>query len=151
MLAFQQWLSAKTLQSQIKKITENITASKERKVAKNSSKSPNDCGARDTIASTNRHKEAPYLELLSQWKMVHAHYILMGGFAFSTEKLPYTILPGNRTRAVITSHGFLHLLKHYPELIPIISEEAIQDKSKGNALAKTLVCLEALWFIIQTI
>ncbi|THX70068.1 hypothetical protein D6D04_10042 [Aureobasidium pullulans] len=38
-----------------------------------------------------------------------------------------------------------------PESIPNIPESEILDKSKASTLAKTIVCLQALWFCIQCI
>lgn len=38
-----------------------------------------------------------------------------------------------------------------PSLLEGITESCIMDKSKSNALAKTLVCMQALWFIAQCI
>ncbi|KAF6239334.1 hypothetical protein HO173_002596 [Letharia columbiana] len=34
-------------------------------------------------------------------------------------------------------------------VIPNLSEEEIESKSKANGLAKALVCIQALWFIAQ--
>jgi hypothetical protein len=88
---------------------------------------------------------------LAEWTKIHAHYALMGGFAFSTHRSEINILPEDITRAVLTTQGLLHIIKYFPDLIPDISEEAIEDKSKASALAKTLVCLQATWFVVETI
>lgn len=36
-------------------------------------------------------------------------------------------------------------------LLPPISEREISDKSKADGLAKTLVCLQAIWMVVQVI
>ncbi len=41
--------------------------------------------------------------------------------------------------------------KDLREVIPFVSEEEIWDKSKANALAKTIVCIQATWFCAQCI
>jgi hypothetical protein len=51
--------------------------------------------------------------------------------------------------ATLTPHGVLWMAdKGY---LPDVSPEAIKDKSKVNALAKTLVCFQAGWMMIQVI
>ncbi|KAJ7057624.1 hypothetical protein C8F01DRAFT_1027881, partial [Mycena amicta] len=54
-------------------------------------------------------------------------------------------------RLTLTPDGLLFLMKHAPELVPRISEEDIEDKSKADGLAKLLVALQALWFCLQCI
>ncbi|KAK3351893.1 hypothetical protein B0H65DRAFT_421390, partial [Neurospora tetraspora] len=55
-----------------------------------------------------------------------------------------------RTRLTITNRG-LECLKNngYGHIIPTRSLEHIRDKSKGNTMAKILVCIQASWFCIQ--
>lgn len=62
-----------------------------------------------------------------------------------------TILPNGRSRLTLTIDGLLYLAEYYPHLIPDLSESTIWDKSKASALAKSLVCLQALWFCLQVI
>ncbi|KAK1782983.1 hypothetical protein QBC45DRAFT_175388 [Copromyces sp. CBS 386.78] len=55
-----------------------------------------------------------------------------------------------RTRLTITSRGLECLRNNgYGHLIPTRFLEYIRDKSKGNTMAKTLVCIQASWFCIQ--
>ena len=75
----------------------------------------------------------------------------MGGIAFeiseseSEKFLPY------KTKEIwfIGDEGIRYLtkLEHGREIIPNLSEEEIKSKSRANGLAKTLVCIQALWFI----
>ena len=75
----------------------------------------------------------------------------MGGFAFEPRQFGKSFLPGNLTRLTLTLTAVEFLAINEPELLPKISEEDIRDKSKANALAKTLVCLQAIWFCFQCV
>jgi hypothetical protein len=86
-----------------------------------------------------------------RWTTVHSFYANMGGFVFDTSDADINFLPNSRQRLTLTPRGLLYLLEHEPDLIPEISEEHIYDKSKASGLAKTLVCLQALWFCVQCI
>jgi hypothetical protein len=94
---------------------------------------------RSSGASSRRHL----------WTMAHSFYALMGGFVFDTSNEDVNFLPNSRQRLTLTPSGLLYILEHEPDLIPNISEEYICDKSKARNLAKTLVCLQALWFCVQ--
>ena len=88
---------------------------------------------------------------MPHWTSVHSHYALMGGFAFEPRQFGKSFLPGNLSRLTLTLTAVEFLAANEPELLRKISEEAIKDKSKANALAKTLVCLQALWFCLQCV
>ena len=75
----------------------------------------------------------------------------MGGFAFEPRLFGKSFLPGNLARLTLTVTAIEFLAINEPELISKISEEDIKDKSKANALAKTLVCLQASWFCFQCV
>lgn len=47
--------------------------------------------------------------------------------------------------------GLQTIAKFAPELLPDIASTGIEDESKANGLAKFLVCLQACWFIIQSV
>ena len=87
------------------------------------------------------------------WTTTHSSFVVSGGFAVdiggSDENK--TFLPGSRHRVTLTQEAVLHLANHKRELIPDISEAVIRDKSKTNALAKTIVCIQATWFLTQCI
>lgn len=85
------------------------------------------------------------------WTRLHAHYALMGGFAFDTSKLPMNFLPEGRTRLTLTPAALRKLASYEPDLIPDISTENIHDKSKADCFAKSIACFQALWFIVQVI
>ncbi|KAH6696687.1 hypothetical protein BKA61DRAFT_741607 [Leptodontidium sp. MPI-SDFR-AT-0119] len=76
--------------------------------------------------------------------MVYAHYVLMGGFVVNVEDMhnTYTII-------TFTTNGILYLAKHGH--FCKISRGDIDDKSKADLLAKSLVCVQVLWVIGQAI
>jgi hypothetical protein len=72
----------------------------------------------------------------------------MGGFAYKPSADPGEIfVDGPAQRLCLSAEG-VHLLACVHQL-PFIREEEIQDKSKADTLAKTLVCLQALWMMVQ--
>jgi len=74
--------------------------------------------------------------------MVHGHFLQMGGFVIvEPGKRPYTISPEH----------LKDLLEQEEITFPTISAEEIEDKSKGDSLAKGLVALQTLWFVVQCI
>ncbi|KAK3984083.1 hypothetical protein QBC44DRAFT_337640 [Cladorrhinum sp. PSN332] len=85
----------------------------------------------------------------NQWTMTHSHYAVMGGFAILTKSSRGDFSPNGWKRVTLTALGILHLAEHYPELLPDISVGDINDKSKANGLAKTIIILQASWFSAQ--
>jgi len=83
------------------------------------------------------------------WSRTHSHLALMGGFAFDTGGDSSIPLPN--TRYTLTPVGICFLAKHRPDLMPNITTDAINDKSKASPFAKALVLAQALWFCLQTI
>lgn len=83
------------------------------------------------------------------WTRTHSHFALMGGFVFDADDSQVNFMPGTYTRITLGPRALLKLASVEPVLIPDISESDINDKSKASWLAKTLVCLQACWFIIQ--
>lgn len=78
--------------------------------------------------------------------MVHSFYAVMGGFVFSPESCSeYSARP----LLTLTPRGVALLAEcgHLPD----ISKKDIDDKSKADALAKALVCLQASWMLVQTV
>ncbi|KAK1760399.1 hypothetical protein QBC47DRAFT_4675 [Echria macrotheca] len=88
-----------------------------------------------------------------EWTMTHSYYAIMGGFAFDSDLIGEgsDFLPGGRRRVTLTSSGILELVRVAPHLLPDISLRQINDKSKANQLAKTIVTLQASWFAAQCI
>ncbi|KAM0805981.1 hypothetical protein BDR22DRAFT_194100 [Usnea florida] len=89
------------------------------------------------------------------WTMVHGFYAVMGGIAFEiSESESETFLPfKNKETWFIGGNGIRKLasLDYGRKVIPNLGEEEIKSKSKANGLAKALVCIQALWFIAQSL
>ena len=66
----------------------------------------------------------------------------MGGF---------NLFKGNRPQGVLTSGRLGDMLHVRRIVVPILSEEDINDRSKGDGLSKGLVVLQTTWFVIQSI
>ncbi|KAH6668786.1 hypothetical protein B0J14DRAFT_150464 [Halenospora varia] len=93
----------------------------------------------------------PFPSRKHPWTLVHCHYAVMGGFAFDTSNLEQKIFADHRTRLTLSCNGLLELARQEVDLLPDISEEFIRDKSKANGVAKALICLQALWFCVETL
>ncbi|KAJ7183890.1 hypothetical protein C8R46DRAFT_520617 [Mycena filopes] len=85
------------------------------------------------------------------WTLVHGFYAVMGGYVFDFGDDVEPFLPAGLTRLSLTTDGVRFVLEHAPELIPRVSEEDINDKSKADGLAKMLVAIQAAWFCLQCI
>ena len=89
------------------------------------------------------------------WTMTHGFYAMMGGFAIHIPKnlsKSDKFLPSNKDEFwFVTVNGIRTLLSHNKDCdkIPNLSEEEIKSKSKANGFTKTLVCVQAVWFIAQ--
>ena len=86
-----------------------------------------------------------------EWGMVHAFYAIMGGFVIEIEDDEESFLPGRRKRMTLTAKGIQYIPERFPTILPTLSEVDIADKSKAGALAKSIVCIQASWFITQCI
>src|ERR1700761_6026954 len=84
------------------------------------------------------------------WTLTHSFYAVMGGYAFDLSKCP-PFLPGCPKRITITPLGVVFLTKHAPEVLPDLTRDQIEDKSKASVIAKTIVCVQALWFCLQCV
>ena len=83
-----------------------------------------------------RHKERG-------WTMAHAFFLIMGGFTLYDEQ-------GTALR--ILEYNELETLSEAGEIAwPSITEEEIQDRSKGDYLSKGIVIVQLGWFITQYI
>ncbi|RTE70303.1 hypothetical protein BHE90_015302 [Fusarium euwallaceae] len=85
--------------------------------------------------------------------LVHGYFAAMGGFEFVTGD-DYDIFPrktsgAKRTALTITPAGLRYLVENTQVKIPKLRRSEIEDKSKGSALAKTLVCLQDIGEPVQ--
>ena len=86
------------------------------------------------------------------WSLTHGFYAGMGGFVFDFRTLSSAELEScipDRQRLTLTARGVALLARC--GLLPQLSQEEIDDKNKADHLAKTVVCFQATWFLIQTI
>ena len=67
----------------------------------------------------------------------------MGGFALEVSKpVPHQV--------TLTSAGVFSLAVHGEGAITMVKRKDIMDKSKADGLGKFLVCLQALWMLVQS-
>ncbi|KIK64275.1 hypothetical protein GYMLUDRAFT_162048 [Collybiopsis luxurians FD-317 M1] len=77
------------------------------------------------------------------WTMTHGMFLAMGGFMLTDAS--------GKCLQVLQVKQLSLLLPKDAITLPHISESEIMDKSKGDALAKTLVLIQTTWFIAQVI
>lgn len=104
---------------------------------------------RDSISS-KEHIEPRSEDPGTKWTMVHALYAVMGEFVLKASAAS-DFLPGKADRMTLTGSGVRYMLEHQPNLLPHVTEDHIFDKSEPSAFAKTLVCIQVVWFILQCI
>ena len=107
-----------------------------------------------TITDIELQNDSPIqLQRPPPWTIVHGFYATMGGFVFDTQEIPHDqkFLPGSLDRVTLDSHALYVVAIATPELFPRLRTEEIKDKSKANGLAKTIACLQAIWFTAQCI
>ena len=76
-----------------------------------------------------------------KWTETHAQLLNMGGFQIVNEDGTLYILEDSQLESITSSHP--HILE-----IPV---EEIEDKSKGDFIAKMIVVIQTLWFALQVI
>lgn len=84
--------------------------------------------------------------------MTHGFYAFMGGLAVRIPKhLPKFSPYDTSVPLSIDAAGLEYLFgqEHKIDVLLNLSEKEIQSKSKANGLTKTIVCIQALWFITQ--
>ncbi|KAG1730956.1 uncharacterized protein EDB91DRAFT_1085251 [Suillus paluster] len=77
-----------------------------------------------------------------RWTVVHGFFACMGGFILYVNDEPQGTLTPNELRHFI-SEGYVDM--------PVITEEEIEDRSKGDGLSKGIVILQLAWFILQLV
>jgi hypothetical protein len=81
--------------------------------------------------------------------MTQAFYANMGGYVIDTKALDgKEYIPGS-PRITLTARGICFLAQS--GIIPNEAESFIKDKSKANALAKVITCMQGGWLVIQCI
>lgn len=82
----------------------------------------------------------------TKWRLEHGFFVAMGGLEVTVKDEDSWILNDGRT---VTPAGVIQLAKL--NLLPTLNLETIQGRSKADTFAKTLVCLQAGWMILQCI
>ncbi|KIK64274.1 hypothetical protein GYMLUDRAFT_221623 [Collybiopsis luxurians FD-317 M1] len=77
------------------------------------------------------------------WTMTHGLFLVMGGFMLIDASGTHT--------EVLQEENLANLLRNGNIALHHISECEIMDRSKGDALAKSLVLIQTTWFIAQVI
>ncbi|KAG2117618.1 hypothetical protein DEU56DRAFT_931450 [Suillus clintonianus] len=75
-----------------------------------------------------------------EWTMTHGFFAWMGGFMLYVD---------GRPRAILTPNELLQFVRDGSVDMPVISEEEIEDRSKGDGLSKGIALLQLAWFAVQ--
>ncbi|KAG6843804.1 hypothetical protein H0H87_000261 [Tephrocybe sp. NHM501043] len=75
------------------------------------------------------------------WTQTHGLFVIMGGFVYEDETDK-----GHRT--VLTPRDIRNFVKPGASVFQV-TEEELRDRSKGDVFAKSLVLIQATWFILQ--
>ena len=75
------------------------------------------------------------------WTMDQAFFAVSGGVALDTSSF------WKRPHMTLTPNGIILLAEI--GLLPCFSKQDVQDRSRADALAKSISCLQATWFFIQ--
>jgi uncharacterized membrane protein len=79
---------------------------------------------------------------------VHSFLALQGGFV---SDVSISETSHREERHTLTPLAILLLAEHEPSWLPDVASEEIEDKSKTDGLGKGIVCIQAVWFIIQCV
>ena len=154
--AWKQWLSAKSMSSQMKKILDGENAQQKQE---GSQVEFSTVRALQISISSYANKNQGYTTDKAvaaatgktRWTFIHSMYAGMGGFVFEIDLLPQddgAFIP-NRDRLTLTAPGVLLLARC--GRLPVISAKDIEDKSKRDGLERFIVCVQAGWMVVQTI
>jgi hypothetical protein len=146
-VAFYDWLVAKNLETRMEKFLDPLVRKANIPLKHHDGAFP----IQPEAAQQPRSGAQSAVRKVHHWTRTHSHYALMGGYVYDMSKLPINIAPQQASRLTLTINAILYLAEHEPHLIPDISDEDIRDKSKADAFTKTLVCLQASWFLAQVI
>lgn len=106
----------------------------------------------DEVKSEGKDRQRPPNGRSHFWTDIHSWYVVMGGIVFEDlAPKERQFMPGNRQRVTLTTGGIQSLLEDRSHLIPDISREHIEDKSKSDGLTKLLTCWQATYFCVQCI
>jgi len=99
-------------------------------------------------SSDSTNSNSADVQLDERWReisMVSAFYIVMGGFAFDVHDL------SDHKYIALTPHGFMAFARAGLITPDILKDDDIADRSKANQLGKLLVCVQALWMVVNCV
>jgi hypothetical protein len=147
-VAVYEWFLAKNLEIHMRNLLDPLLES-----AENTMVEDIETGAElRTLNRMPHDKDHPEpIRKLHRWNRVHSHYALMGGYEFDASALPLKVLGTKVEQLTLSPGALLCLAEHEAQHLPDLSAASIQDKSKADGFAKTIVCLQAVWFFAQII
>jgi len=83
-----------------------------------------------------------------RWQMEHGFFAVKGGFQITVAQKDYEWVLEDPDQT-LTPKGIVFFAKH--GLLPDLSSKRLKEQGKADQLAKTLVCMQAIWMVIQTI
>ncbi|KAF9474062.1 hypothetical protein BDN70DRAFT_842810, partial [Pholiota conissans] len=86
-----------------------------------------------------------------QWTITHGFFLQMGGFMLSEDGRAIHILIDGSHQEIPNKLQLIHNIKEGIISPPRITEEDIQDRSKGDIISKAIIILQTMWFIVQCI
>jgi len=90
---------------------------------------------------TSHETEIEQLKESTPWTTTQSLFVISGGVAVDSTSF------WHKPRLTLTPEGILRLAQ--VGLLPKISKEDVEDRSKADAFAKIVACTQAIWFIIQ--
>lgn len=72
----------------------------------------------------------------------------MGGYVLDVSTDEMSPLP---TEIPLRCREYKEMAQMFPQLLPTMLEEEIDDKSNADGAEKLIACLQALWFVVQCI
>ncbi|KAF9471205.1 hypothetical protein BDN70DRAFT_978161 [Pholiota conissans] len=84
-----------------------------------------------------------------RWTITHGFFLQMGGFMLSEDGRPIHVLIDGSHQEIPKKLQLIYNIEKGIISPPRITEEDIQDRSKGDIISKTIIILQTTWFIIQ--
>ncbi|KAF9473979.1 hypothetical protein BDN70DRAFT_885344 [Pholiota conissans] len=86
-----------------------------------------------------------------RWTLAHGFFLQMGGFMLADNGRPVHILLDDNWFGRPDKHKLIHNIQKNLIALPRITEEDIQDRSKGDLISKGIILLQTSWFVAQCI
>jgi hypothetical protein len=100
-----------------------------------------DCGRR--TLEGNEDDFISKREEFKPWTMQQAYFAVLGGFVADAKSF------WSAEHLTFTPSGIIELAK--AGLLPTLTSDSVEDKSKADALAKMLVLVQTGWFLVQCV